>query len=376
MTVWMLAFLACASLFIGNVRSVQAATCGGVGGICQTGSIPAGKSNACTGDQIYLGDISDTALQALYGIAPGDTVGGCAGDCCIPKGTSLCQRAGGTFAPSSDPSQAWSCVLSGCAQPLSSAGSLNQACTGSQTCCLGKAPSCADAAKQTMDSTLIASAGCVKDAAACSGKGGVLATAPSECAPGVCCVMKLGSSFSTCAEIASTKLGGKPVDVKCVDEASSCPSGFASLDSGSATPSDCKPTEKCCFADKGTGTTGKTGSPATPAKPKVQGIFQPLVDPLGGASLFVIINRIITAFLGMVGAFTFAVFIYAGVTWMTAGSSDRVQHAKDTMKYAVIGLAMIALSYAITLFVIGALTRPASVQSTPAPEAAAPAELQ
>ncbi len=101
-----------------------------------------------------------------------------------------------------------------------------------------------------------------------------------------------------------------------------------------------------------------------------------LPDALGTNSLFVIINRIITAFLGMVGAFTFAVFIYAGVTWMTAGSSDRVQHAKDTMKYAVIGLAMIALSYAITLFVIGALTRPASVQSTPAPEAAAPAELQ
>jgi amino acid permease len=93
-------------------------------------------------------------------------------------------------------------------------------------------------------------------------------------------------------------------------------------------------------------------------------------------SIAAIINRIITAFLGMVGAFTFAVFIYAGVTWMTAGSSDRVQHAKDTMKYAVIGLAMIALSYAITLFLIGALTRSASVAPPTPSEAATPVELE
>jgi hypothetical protein len=128
------------------------------------------------------------------------------------------------------------------------------------------------------------------------------------------------------------------------------------------------PTEHCCR--KGAAATTKPADAGTFGSPSV------ISNPLGTSSLFVIINRIITAFLGMVGAFAFAVFIYAGVTWMTAGSSDRVQHAKDTMKYAVIGLAMIALSYAITIFMIGALTRPASVAAPTQPEAATPVDLE
>jgi hypothetical protein len=140
---------------------------------------------------------------------------------------------------------------------------------------------------------------------------------------------------------------------------------------------ECKNTQEHTF--QGPSTVGGCCVYFGPPKEEVKGktgSSMDLPDALGTSSLFVIINRIITAFLGMVGAFAFAVFIYAGVTWMTAGSSDRVQHAKDTMKYAVIGLAMIALSYAITLFVIGALTRPASVDTTPQPEAQAPVDLE
>jgi hypothetical protein len=376
-TAWIFAFVLCVGFLFGNVGVLKAATCGGVGGICQTGSIPPGKSNACTDDQIYLGDISDSTLQALYGIPPGDTVGGCAGDCCIPKGASLCQRAGATFSPPSDPSQSWSCVVSGCTQALNSAGSLNQSCTGGQTCCLAKAPNCDEAAKQTIPSTLIADADCQKDVGACSKKGGEVVNTPSLCNPGVCCVVKTGSHFATCPELASAQLGGEQVETKCVDETVSCPLGYVNLVISGAIPTDCKSTEKCCYKKK-EGTMGGATAPTTPTKPKPQGVFAPLLDPLGGATLFTILNRIITAFLGMVGAFAFAVFIYAGVTWMTAGSSDRVQHAKDTMKYAVIGLAMIALSYAITLFVIGALTRPASVGTgaPTTPEFAEPSDLE
>lgn len=80
------------------------------------------------------------------------------------------------------------------------------------------------------------------------------------------------------------------------------------------------------------------------------------LDPLSGATFYTIIQRVISLFLGMVGALALGVFVYAGITWMTAGSSDRVQKAKDAMKYAVIGLAMIGFSYAVTTFFIDALT--------------------
>jgi hypothetical protein len=87
-------------------------------------------------------------------------------------------------------------------------------------------------------------------------------------------------------------------------------------------------------------------------------------NPLGaGTTLYTIINRIIRAFLGMVGALAFAVFVYAGIVWMTAGSSERVQHAKDAMKYAVIGLLMIGFSFAITNFIIDALVRQPTTNS-------------
>jgi hypothetical protein len=109
-----------------------------------------------------------------------------------------------------------------------------------------------------------------------------------------------------------------------------------------------------------------------------KGVAPPLVDPFGGANIYNLINRIITVFLGMVGALAFAVFIYAGVTWMTAGSSDRVQKAKDAMKYAVIGLLLIGLSFAITNFIIGALTNSGSTGTTSDAqvEPATPQELQ
>jgi len=90
--------------------------------------------------------------------------------------------------------------------------------------------------------------------------------------------------------------------------------------------------------------TAQTGSPTT------------LTNPLGsGTTLFTLIQRVVQAFLGFVGAAALLVFIYAGVLWMTAASSERVQKAKDSMKYAVIGLFLIAFAYGMTVFIIDAL---------------------
>lgn len=111
----------------------------------------------------------------------------------------------------------------------------------------------------------------------------------------------------------------------------------------------CGADQECCDTRTGTtasstgSTKGSSGSPIT------------LTNPLGaGTTIFTVINRAISFFLGMVGALALGVFVYAGILWMTAGSSDRVKTAQAAMKYAVIGLAMIAFSYAITSFFLNA----------------------
>lgn len=82
-----------------------------------------------------------------------------------------------------------------------------------------------------------------------------------------------------------------------------------------------------------------------------------LTDPMGGKGIVGAIASLVSIFLGMVGAIALLVFVYAGVVYMTAGGSDeRVKHAKDTMQYALIGLALITFAYALANFYFVALT--------------------
>lgn len=68
-----------------------------------------------------------------------------------------------------------------------------------------------------------------------------------------------------------------------------------------------------------------------------------------------LLGRIISAVLGIVGSLALAIFIYGGFTWMTsAGNQDRVKKGKDMIIWAVLGLAIIFTSYAIISFLIGA----------------------
>lgn len=84
---------------------------------------------------------------------------------------------------------------------------------------------------------------------------------------------------------------------------------------------------------------------------------QPLSNPLADVDPRVIIGRIIGAVLGIIGSIALAVFIYGGFTWMTsAGSPERVRKGKDMVIWAVLGLAIIFLSYTVVYFVIGAFT--------------------
>lgn len=72
--------------------------------------------------------------------------------------------------------------------------------------------------------------------------------------------------------------------------------------------------------------------------------------------LTTIIGRLISAFLGVLGVVLLIIIIYAGFLWMTAGgNTEQVDKAKQWMMNAVVGLAIVLASYAITAFIINAL---------------------
>lgn len=185
-----------------------------------------------------------------------------------------------------------------------------------------------------------------------------------------------GSTPSCCGKIAIEEGVGPAAGPSCGEA--------AKTQFGPESRADCYTDEKEC-KDKGL-TPFKGGNcsgvccygipkDATPTSQPSSGSPIVLQNPLGaGATLYTVINRVISAFLGMVGALALLVFVWAGLTWMTAGSSDRVQKAKDMMKYAVIGLAMIAFAYGITNFFIDALTGNVVPKTEPAKEYALPPE--
>ena len=72
-----------------------------------------------------------------------------------------------------------------------------------------------------------------------------------------------------------------------------------------------------------------------------------LCNPLGSPdmSLIDLWIRILQLMLGAVGLFAVMMFIYGGFTMLTsAGNPDKVKKAKDTLVWAIMGLATIVLS--------------------------------
>ncbi|PIR56025.1 MAG: hypothetical protein COU73_03030 [Parcubacteria group bacterium CG10_big_fil_rev_8_21_14_0_10_46_32] len=66
------------------------------------------------------------------------------------------------------------------------------------------------------------------------------------------------------------------------------------------------------------------------------------------------IVNIALSFLGMLAVI---IIIYAGFKWMTAGGNDdQVKEARDNIRNAVIGIAIIMLSYILINFVVGKLS--------------------
>jgi hypothetical protein len=71
-------------------------------------------------------------------------------------------------------------------------------------------------------------------------------------------------------------------------------------------------------------------------------------DPLNNATVPILVNRIVTAVLGIVGALFFVMFLWGGFQYLTAGGEvKKVQGAQKTLVNSVIGLVLIGTSYAI-----------------------------
>jgi len=69
-----------------------------------------------------------------------------------------------------------------------------------------------------------------------------------------------------------------------------------------------------------------------------------------------IIGNIIKWVLGLVGVVLLVMFIYGGVLYATsAGSEEKVETGKKVMLYAILGVIIIALAFALTNWIIKAL---------------------
>ncbi len=102
-------------------------------------------------------------------------------------------------------------------------------------------------------------------------------------------------------------------------------------------------------------TKGGSGSGLLPFS-SASGLFDPLNfiknGALTGGAFIFYGARILGTLMQGLGAFTLAMFVLAGITWMTAGGNEeRVARAKKTFSYAVVGLAIVLTSYALISFI-------------------------
>ncbi len=68
----------------------------------------------------------------------------------------------------------------------------------------------------------------------------------------------------------------------------------------------------------------------------------------------IILGKLIGALIGFVGALLFFYMLYGGFLWMTAGGDEgKVKSARLVIKNAIIGIVIVAMSYAISNFVVG-----------------------
>jgi|SRR3989338_1773588 len=84
-----------------------------------------------------------------------------------------------------------------------------------------------------------------------------------------------------------------------------------------------------------------------------------LENPLRANSIPELVNNVIQGLLGVVGAIVLFFLVWGGIVWMTSsGNAERIRKGKDTIVWAIFGLVIIFLSYAIVKLVLTAIARP------------------
>ena len=77
----------------------------------------------------------------------------------------------------------------------------------------------------------------------------------------------------------------------------------------------------------------------------------------GETDLYAGISKIVAYILQFLGLIAVIIILYGGFIWMTsAGNEEKVSKAKSTITAGLIGLIIIILAWAISTFVIGAVT--------------------
>jgi len=70
----------------------------------------------------------------------------------------------------------------------------------------------------------------------------------------------------------------------------------------------------------------------------------------------VIVGNIIQALMGIAGIILLVMLVWGGIMYATsAGAEDKITQAKKVITYAIIGLIIASMAFAITRYVITAL---------------------
>lgn len=81
-----------------------------------------------------------------------------------------------------------------------------------------------------------------------------------------------------------------------------------------------------------------------------------ITNPIGCDKIDTCILRVVNYVLGLAGVLALAAIVYGGFMYITAaGNQDRIEAGKHAVFYSVVGLVVIALSYAILTFVFTSL---------------------
>ena len=71
-----------------------------------------------------------------------------------------------------------------------------------------------------------------------------------------------------------------------------------------------------------------------------------LTNPLGTTDVRIVIGRLIQALLGVTGAIALLMFVWGGFQWLISGGTpEKVKKGKETLIWAIIGLAVILGAY-------------------------------